>query len=192
MRLHRRVGVTEVLDAAVRIENLRPHRRGAQLDVIGEVRVGDELVWDGASTYLAPGATVDGAPDETVRRSRQARPTIGASTVRPIATWRLPADLGIDYRRVSGDPNPIHTSRLAARVFGFARPIAHGMWTHARLLAALEPRLPDAYTVEARFARPILLPATVGAWWHQDADGWVAAVTSRDGSKTYLQVSVHP
>ncbi len=192
MRLHRRVGVTEVLDAAVRIENLRPHRRGAQLDVIGEVRVGDELVWDGASTYLAPGAKVDGAPDETVPTVSTGSTNDRGEHMSPIATWRLPADLGIDYRRVSGDPNPIHTSRLAARVFGFDRAIAHGMWTHARLLAALEPRLPDAYAVEARFARPILLPATVGAWWHQDADGWVAGVTSRDGSKTYLQASVHP
>ena len=190
MRLHRPVGVTEVLDAAVRIENLRPHRRGAQFDVIGEVRVGDELVWDGASTYLASGATVERAPEATVPPG----PTDdgGPEPVRPIATWRLPADLGIDYRRVSGDPNPIHTSRLAARVFGFARPIAHGMWTHARLLAALEPRLPDAYAVEARFARPILLPATVGAWWHQDADGWTAAVTTRDGTKPYLLAALHP
>jgi len=197
MRLHRPVGVTEVLDAAVRIENLRPHRRGAQLDVVGEVRVGDELVWDGVSTYLAPGATVEGAPDETVptvstgsKVSTGSTSDVGPEPVRPIATWRLPADLGIDYRRVSGDPNPIHTSRLAARVFGFARPIAHGMWTHARLLAALEPRLPEAYTVEVSFARPILLPGTVGAWWHQDADGWTAAVTTRDGGKPYLLATV--
>ena len=42
---------------------------------------------------------------------------------------------------------------------GFPRPIAHGMWTKARCLAAL--RLPDAFTAEVRFKRPILLPGTV-------------------------------
>ena len=35
------------------------------------------------------------------------------------------------------------------------------MWTKARCLAALESRLPDAFTVEVRFKRPILLPAKV-------------------------------
>ena len=35
------------------------------------------------------------------------------------------------------------------------------MWTKARALAALEPRLPDAFAVDVRFRRPILLPAKV-------------------------------
>ena len=184
MRLHRPVAGTEVVDLAVRAANLRPHRRGALLDVIGEVRVADELVWDGVSTYLAPGAVVAGDPEPTAGDEFEPRP--------PTATWRLPADLGRDYRRVSGDPNPIHTSRVAARAFGFARPIVHGMWTHARLLAALEPRLPDTYTAQAGFARPILLPATVGAWWHSDGDSWTAAITTVDGAKPFLVATIHP
>ncbi|MGV8909001.1 MAG: MaoC/PaaZ C-terminal domain-containing protein [Propionicimonas sp.] len=184
MRLHRPVATTEVVDVAVRIENLRPHRRGALLDVIGEVRVADELVWDGVSTYLAPSAKVPGEPEPTTKAVFE--------PVRPIAMWRLPADLGLDYRQVSGDPNPIHTNRLAARAFGFARPIIHGMWTHARLLAALEPRLPAAYTAEVQFIRPILLPSTVGAWWHPDGEGWTAAVTTPDGAKPYLSATLTP
>ena len=136
MRLHRAVRADEVLEVSVRVEGLRPHRRGALLDLVGEVRVGDELVWDGVSTYLASGATVPGIPAASDRPEFE--------PVRPIATWRLPARLGVDYRRVSGDPNPIHTSWLAARAFGFDRPLIHGMWTHARLLAALEPRLPES------------------------------------------------
>jgi hypothetical protein len=35
------------------------------------------------------------------------------------------------------------------------------MWTKARALAALDPRLPDAFAVDVRFRRPILLPAKV-------------------------------
>lgn len=184
MRLHRAVDVSEALDVSVRLANLRPHQRGALLDVLGEVRVADEVVWDGVSTYLAPGAQVPGTPDATPRGEYEPVP--------PIARWRLPAGLGRDYRRVSGDPNPIHTHVLAARAFGFARPIIHGMWTHARLLAALEARLPEAYTVEVSFTRPILLPGTVGAWWRPDADGWRAAVTTRDGQKPHLLARVAP
>ncbi|MCA0294714.1 MAG: hypothetical protein LCH96_05230 [Actinobacteria bacterium] len=184
MRLHRPVDATEVLDLSVRAGGLRPHRRGALLDLVGEVRAGDDLVWDGTSTYLAPGANT---PGEVA-----AEPRPPFEVVPPIATWRLPAGLGRDYRRVSGDPNPIHTSVLAARAFGFARPIIHGMWTHARLLAALDARLPGAFTVDVSFAKPILLPSTVGAWWQPDGDGWRAAVTTRDGANPYLTATITP
>lgn len=77
------------------------------------------------------------------------------------AQWRLPGDLGRRYAAVSGDRNPIHMHALTAKALGFSRAIAHGMWTKARCLAALESLLPDAYVVEVRFRRPIELPATV-------------------------------
>lgn len=182
MRLYRPVSLTERLDLTVRAGNLRSHRRGALVDLVGEVRVGDELVWDGVSTYLASGASVPGEPEET------ARTPFGPVT--PTALWRLPADLGRQYRAASGDPNPIHTSRVAARVLGFARPIIHGMWTHARALAALDGRLPDSYAVGVDFTRPILLPATVGFAAGDRPGGWDVAVTTRDGSKPHLLAAI--
>ena len=50
---------------------------------------------------------------------------------------------------------------LTAKPLGFPAAIAHGMWTKARCLAALESRLPDAFAVDVRFRKPILLPARV-------------------------------
>lgn len=182
MQLHRPVRATETLDISVRVTNLRPHQRGALLDLVGEVRVGAELVWDGVSTYLAPGARVDGEPVVVERAA--------FTPITPIAHWRLPADLGRQYRGVSGDPNPIHTHLLAARAFGFARPLIHGMWTHARLLAAIEAKLPDRYRVEVSFTKPILLPAEVGAWWRSAGDRWDAAVTTIDGTKPHLIANI--
>lgn len=182
MVLHRPVSVTEPLDLVVRAGNLRPHRRGVQLDLLGEVRVGDDLVWEGVSTYLAAGATLPGTPPDAARGD--------FAPVAPVALWRLPADLGRRYRAVSGDPNPIHTSRIAARALGFPRPIAHGMWTHARALAALENRLPAGYRVGVDFTKPLPLPATVGFSASARSDGWDAAVTTRDGAKPYLLVRI--
>ena len=75
--------------------------------------------------------------------------------------WRLPGDLGRRYAAVSGDHNPIHLYALTAKAFGFPRQIAHGMWSKARCLAALDGRLPDAVTVEVAFKKPVLLPGTV-------------------------------
>lgn len=75
--------------------------------------------------------------------------------------WKLEGDLGRRYAAVSGDRNPIHLHALTAKPLGFPRAIAHGMWTKARCLAALESRLPDAFSVDVRFRKPILLPGRV-------------------------------
>jgi hypothetical protein len=55
------------------------------------------------------------------------------------------------------------------------------MWTKARCLAALENRLPSAFTVEAAFKRPILLPAKVEFAERSEASGLRFGV--RDASK---------
>lgn len=182
MRLRRPVAAGERLQLLVHADNLRPQRRGALVDLVSQVRVADEAVWDGVSTYLARGVSTPGEPAPT--------PKLDVESTTPTAVWRLPADLGRQYRRVSGDPNPIHTHRLAAKAFGFERPIIHGMWTHARLLAALENRLPAAYQVSAQFTRPILLPGTVGFGARRTDDGWESAVTTVDGAKPYLVASI--
>jgi acyl dehydratase len=68
--------------------------------------------------------------------------------------------------------NPIHMHPLSAKLFGFPSAIAHGMWTKARCLAALEGTLPDAFRVQVSFRRPIVLPATV-AFAEASSDGGV-------------------
>ena len=111
-------------------------------------------MWEETSTYLRRGEGDDrDAPAERRRRS-----SVAAGQRRP---WRLPGDLGRRYAAVSGDHNPIHLYPLTAKAFGFPRQIAHGMWSKARCVAALENRLPDAVTVEVAFKKPIFLPGTV-------------------------------
>jgi acyl dehydratase len=138
----------EELAISARISELRPHRRGRTFDLLTEVRIDGELVWEEASTNLKRGAGDASARDGW---------SFEAPPVR--AQWRLRDDLGRRYAAVSGDHNPIHLHALAAKPFGFPRAIAHGMWTKARCLAAL--RTPDAFTAEVRFKKPILLPSTV-------------------------------
>ena len=50
---------------------------------------------------------------------------------------------------------------MTAKAFGFPRQIAHGMWTKAHCLAAISDKLPDSFTVDVEFKKPILLPGTV-------------------------------
>jgi acyl dehydratase len=171
IRLHRLIGAGERFDLRVRVENLVPHRRGRSVDVVAVATVDDEPVWQDVSTYLhkepsaAPPAGVSSADESPVGTAAAdtRRPALPALPARPepTAIWRVGAGTGAAYAAVSGDRNPIHVSRLAARAAGFRRRIAHGMWSKARCLAQLGPRLPEAYEVEVTFAAPVLLPSTV-------------------------------
>ena len=97
--------------------------------------------------------------------------------------WRLPGDLGRRYAAVSGDHNPIHLYPLTAKAFGFPRQIAHGMWTKARCVAALDNRLPDAVTVRVEFKKPVFLPGTVALGSRIDDDGVAFSLTRpKDGA----------
>ncbi|MEV4508078.1 MaoC/PaaZ C-terminal domain-containing protein [Dactylosporangium sp. NPDC049525] len=158
---------------AVRAEALRPHDRGTQLDIVTTATVDGTLVWRDTSTYLR-------------RTSASAGGSSSGDAPVPNAVWRVPRRVGGDYAAVSGDRNPIHTSRLLAKVFGFPRTIAHGMWTKARCLAALEGRLPDTYTVDVAFKLPILLPATVGFSAVAQGSGWDFGVHDGRSGRPHL------
>ncbi len=184
MTQHRLVRASEQVRFSVLARNLMPHRRGVAFEFYGEAHVGDELAWTGVSTYLAPKQTVPGEP---VRLSRPDAPT-----TEPSQTWELPADLGRRYAKVSGDMNPIHMYPATARLFGFRRPIIHGMWTHARALAALGPRLPERYTVGVSFTKPIWLPGRVRFAAEPDAAGWRFAVLAPDGEISHMLGELAP
>ncbi len=166
IEVRRAVGVDEVLDARLHVANLVPHRRGSVVDVVAELAADGEVVWRGVSTYLARGVRIPGAerPDDAERPEWRAPEPTGA--------WRLGSDVGRRYAAVSGDHNPIHTSRVAARAFGFARPIAHGMFTAAKALADVGAAARgEAYAWDVEFATPVLLPATVSVRVAPDGGG---------------------
>lgn len=188
IEVRRAVGVDEVLDGRLHVENLVPHRRGTAVDFVTELATDGEVVWRGVSTYLARGVRIPGA----VAPPDAERPEWHAPE--PTGLWRLGSDVGRRYAEVSGDHNPIHTSRVAARAFGFARPIAHGMFTAAKALADVGAAARgDAYAWDVEFATPVLLPATVSARVAPDtvgsAGGFTLAAWSR---KPHLLGTVRP
>jgi hypothetical protein len=170
---HRPIRVTEELDIDVHATPLEPHPRGRQFTLRTEARAGGELVWEEGSTILKRGEP------SGERGDRDSAPAELPVT----ATWRLPGDLGRRYASVSGDMNPIHMHSLSAKAFGFPTAIAHGMWTNARCLAALHPRLPDSFSTEVRFRKPILLPATV-QFGEADAEAGIAFTVRGAGKGT--------
>lgn len=149
---HRPLSIGESVGVLVRVGLPVPHPKGTVYEFVTEVSTPDgELVWEETSAYLRRGRGESDASFGTVF------PEASPNGVR----WRLGADLGRRYAAVAGDRNPIHLYPLTAKALGFKRQIAHGMWTMARSVAALENRLPDAVTVEVGFKKPVFLPGTV-------------------------------
>jgi len=136
-------------------------------------------VWEGLSVYLRLGRPGRGDPAPLLT---------GKDADRLVETWTLPADLGRRYARVSGDANPIHTSALGARLFGFRRAIAHGMWTKARAVAALSPPAPlDVAGVEVAFRAPLFLPGQVGLYAGRAGDTRDFEVRDATGARAHLR-----
>jgi hypothetical protein len=172
---HRGLAATGEYELAVHVAELTPHRRGTEAVVVTEMSAGDRVVWESRSTYLARHRTTEAPrperdtqarePARAITPSRPREPSPAITTSPPhepapaIATWRLGKDVGRRYAVVSGDRNPIHLHPLTARLFGFPRAIAHGMWTVARCLA--EHPADGPVHVRAEFKAPVLLPSTV-------------------------------
>ncbi|MEE1927066.1 MaoC/PaaZ C-terminal domain-containing protein [Streptomyces sp. TRM 70351] len=181
----------ETLTYRVRTGEAVPHPRGTAFEMVAEASDGDGPVWRSASTYLRRGpATGEREAAASAREEHRAgEGQHGGRTER----WEVPAATGRAYAAVSGDRNPIHLHPLTARAFGFPRAIAHGMWTKARCLAALEGELPDACRAEVAFRAPVLLPAPVVFTSAGDADGGLEfALRSADGGREHLRGRVSP
>jgi len=194
----RPIAIGEELTIRVRPTKLEPHPRGRTFSLLTNIRAGDELVWESTSTMLRRGTAKDakngdkpelhqisglaGREFDAVRREG---PEAGAE-------WKLGGDLGRRYAAVSGDRNPIHMHSLSAKPLGFPGAIAHGMWTKARCLAALEGRLPDAFAVDVRFRKPILLPGKVRFASSSEGDEVDFAVRDAKRGTPHLEGHVAP
>ncbi|MFI6877627.1 MaoC/PaaZ C-terminal domain-containing protein [Streptomyces sp. NPDC050400] len=177
---HRDLAPTGPYELTVRTEELVPHQRGTEAVVVTELRGGDAdaPVWHSTSTYLARHKTSEpaaGAPKDT-----------GAEPLPALTEWTLGADLGRRYAAVSGDRNPIHLHPLTARLFGFPRAIAHGMWTVARCLAEFGAHGP--VHVRAGFRAPVLLPGSVA----YGARGPAFELRAAKGGRVHVTGEVRP
>ncbi|GAB3437617.1 MaoC/PaaZ C-terminal domain-containing protein [Phycicoccus ginsengisoli] len=186
--VHRRLAADDRLDVAVRAEDLRPHAKGRLVDLVTEVDVGGERVWEGRSTYLRRGGPATaGARD---RSGAEPAPAPALPDRAPAAVLRVPEGQGRAYAAVSGDVNPIHLHPLTARAMGFPRAIAHGMWTAARTLAALGPGVTGPGTSQVWFAKPLLLPSTVELVVDDRSEPVVAGLRSaKDHSVRHLTLT---
>ncbi len=159
VRLRRPLAAGQHLRIEVECGPLVPHQKGQAFTLHTRIYRRGEAVWDDDSVYLKRGVRNE-AVVTSIETSDNATTTLTRD-----ARWQLPAQLGRDYAKASGNFNPIHLHTLSAKAFGFQRAIAHGMWMLAHTLSALHPSKPLASgSAHGYFKLPLYLPGDATLW----------------------------
>lgn len=154
----------EPADLTARVASAARTAKGIELDVHLAADVGGQRRWEGVVTFLSRNASTQRVHGKD--RAPAAPPRTGGVPI------EAPGDTGLAYARVSGDHNPHHLTPWTARPLGYPKPIAHGMWTLARVLAlAPAEALAEPVHVDVRFKRPLFLPGLMHAEVAAEPDG---------------------
>lgn len=183
------------------IDGHRETNVGQEFDVNTSVEIDGRPVWQETCVLMARRMTRDTKKRYAGRiAAGEGIPAPDAESVQPtspdsvnMTTFDADDGIGWRYARVSSDFNPIHLTKVGARMFGFNQPIAHGMWSLARCLAALNSSTFDgAKRVDVVFKRPVMIPAplTLETWHTPTGAGFALKGTER--GKTHVAGSVVP
>jgi len=179
---YRSIGNQEILDIECYLEGPTDVGKGKEFDIVTKVSIAGNLVWESVSTNLYRCKT-------TVEEQKKATTsTFSADTVR---NWTVAENTGRRYAKVSGDSNLIHLYAFTAKLFGFKRAIAHGMWSKACAVAELDNHLPNGpFKVSVAFKLPVFMPAQVQFQYQQTDNGIEFHVKDNNGEKPHLAGTV--
>jgi hypothetical protein len=153
---HRPIRIEDRLDVECSMGQERSVKQGLEWDVNTVITAGGAVVWEEISTYLVRGKY--GEIQEPPARANFAELSNGQEQ----ATWNVPAGMGRRYAKITGDYNPIHVSKILAKLFGFKKDLVHGMWSLARC-AEEYLALPDdqPQQVDVAFKGPVYMGSDV-------------------------------
>lgn len=153
IKQYRPLYIGEEFSATCKLGNLIAHDKGQAFEVFSYIDVKGKRIWEDNSIYLFKGKEGIGNVLEWYQ------PELSSNSIKE--TWNLPANLGFEFAKASGDFNPIHLHPLTAKLFGFQGHIAHGMWNVGKILALLEKRVAKNYELTVLFKTPVFLPANI-------------------------------
>ncbi len=179
---HRAIRPGEEASLSCRISEMRETERGIELDARMEILAKGECVWEGLATFLSRNEDTRSGKSRTRRSGDRPAPP------EPMASTHLEGDTGRRYAAVSGDYNPHHLWPWSAKLLGYKRPIAHGIWTLAHALAVLERETEIAYPceIDAHFKRPIFMPGDIALSWEKREGGFSYEVRDPNSGAPHL------
>ncbi len=156
------VKADDVLNLSCTLDRVSETQKGIETDFLLQAESSGRIVWQGTSRYLS---RIKG-------KEKQKKKRIEERFLEKKETIDIPAGTGRKYAAVSGDFNPHHLYSFLAKLFGFKRAIAHGMFSLARVLATLENEsgFATGTRVEAEFKLPVLMPAVTALGYETGQD----------------------
>ncbi|HEX7012287.1 MAG TPA: MaoC/PaaZ C-terminal domain-containing protein [Steroidobacteraceae bacterium] len=181
------VEIRAPLRLVVQFDTMRFTPIGQEYDFVTRYEQHGVVVWEEISTMFARGneASKEGNRRPAIERSMH--PESGVDTV----TLDISENTGWRYARVSGDFNPIHLTARTARMFGFKQPVAHGMWSLGRCLAAAAPHLPPGkMQIDTQFKLPVYLPSQALSHAWTSGNGLDISMCTTRGDRLHLSMQV--
>lgn len=179
---------SEQYDLEVFFGEVEPHKHGVTIESRAEIRVDNELIWHETAKTLSrlPKHLLSKTQADTTAKPGFQRPCAETAIV-----WKAASDLGRRYGKVSGDRNPIHLWPITAKLFGFKRHIAHGMWTMARAAAEFEPDyLNKSICYSTRFLKPVFLPTRLHYYRDDSSENNKIEVWNSNASQCHMIATV--
>ena len=176
----------ESYSVTARIAESRRVRAGLEFDIVTDFTQGDETLYTSVMTaiYRISDGKKGGA-------GAKPKPEASAQQLTEYRSFDVPADMGRRYAAAGKDYNPIHLTALSAKMFGFKRAIAHGMWSLARCAALLqEAGAPEPKELLVQFKQPLFLPGKVAMKFQKTGDSYDFALIARNADKTHLSGSL--
>lgn len=174
----------ESYSVMVQLGESREIRSGLEFDLITEFSLGDEVLYRAVTTVLYRMAAPKGGSKSKAEASSD-------SVLSEYRSFDAPADIGRRYASVGKDYNPIHLWATTAKMFGFPRAIAHGMWSLARCAALTQDHLQgEPKELNVQFKQPLLLPGKVAVKFSMQGGAVQFALLARNASKTHLTGSL--
>ncbi len=156
----------ERLEVATRLDHVDDDGRRAVLRFLATT--GTKSCPDALTAHLYAIVPLAKKSDDGQPRAKKV-PVRVPDDAREVGWWKLRADAGLDFAKLTGDFNPVHWVPPYARAFGFRSCILHGFSTFARTWEGLRTSLRQEPTkLDVRFTKPLLLPARVGLYLSPD------------------------
>jgi acyl dehydratase len=155
IQLQKQLPQNTPIKLTVKTAGCRFRPQGFEFDAVTTLEIENEEVWVCTSTFLKRGK---------FEKEDPATPEEDSFIKLPIeqenaTNFLVPSGIGRKYAAICKDYNPIHISSLLAKLFGFKRSIAHGMWVSAAALAKLD--IPEIREYNLAFKGPVFTGSEV-------------------------------
>lgn len=128
-------------------------------DGCSTLKVRDRFIVRGYSAAQLAHLPLDAELAQSARQQARRKPVLDTARAQVLPV-PIAIDAGRRFARVAGDANPVHTTRLGARLFGFPGPFLQGLATRNLVVGHLAAIGVDVRQVELRLCRPVFCGQT--------------------------------